>query len=95
MAPDLRSAHALLSQLDGRYAKTDSERSWAWLREFATFSRKHAENLKDFWARLQRVTTRLGTLNMKMSEEMISPRALQALELTESQLPIALSAVET
>lgn len=35
-SPDTRSAHALVAHLDGRYAKTDIERSWAWVREFAT-----------------------------------------------------------
>ena len=93
--PETRNAQALLQQLDTRYGKTDIERSWAWLQEFTAFIRKPSENIKDFWARLQRVATRLGTLNMKMSEEAISPNALQALKLTESHLPIALSDLET
>ena len=38
--PNMRSADALIAQLDGRYAKTATEREWAWLREFAQFACK-------------------------------------------------------
>ena len=69
--PHLRSVSALIPQLDERYAKTDTGRSWSWLKEFATFAKKPGGNLKDFWSRLLRVTTRLDTLGMKISEEMI------------------------
>ena len=61
-APHLRSVDTLIKQLGERYAKTDTERAWSWLREFTQFSRKPSEKLKDFWARLIRVTTRLDAL---------------------------------
>ena len=69
--PLSRTVQALITQLDSRYAKTDSERSLGRLKEFTQFSRKPAENLQDFWSLFLRVTTRLETLAMKMSEEVI------------------------
>ena len=93
--PSSRNVPALITLLDARYAKTDSERARSWLKEFTQFTRKPAENLKDFWPRFQRVNTRLETLPMKMSEEMIFSHALQALKLSETQLPIVISALET
>lgn len=91
---ETRSVQALIEQLDTRYGKTDSERSWEWL-QFAGFTRKPSGDLKDFWALRLRFATRRQTLNMPMWAEMITPNAMQALKLTESQLPIVLSALET
>ena len=93
--PELRSIDELIRKHDARYGETDIGCSRAWLPEFASFVRKASGNLKDFLARLLRATTLLQTLDMPMSEEMISPKALQALKLTESQLPIVLSALGT
>ena len=56
-SPETRRAQALIAQLDTRYAKTDTERPWAWLQEFASFPRKPTGELKDFRARLLRVAT--------------------------------------
>ena len=64
-SPHLRTAEALAHQLDERFAKTETERAWAWLKEFTQINRKPGENLKDFWARLLRVTARLEALPMK------------------------------
>ena len=94
-SPKPRSLQALIQQLDARYGKTDSERPCAWLQEFTGFALKPSGNLKDFWAMLLRVTTRMQTPNMPMSEEMLFSKALHALKLTETQLPIVLSALET
>ena len=93
--PMSRSVDAFIRMLDQRFGKTDSERAFAWLKEFTQFSRKSGENLKDFWARFLRVTTRLEALSMKMSEQVVFSQAIQALKLSESQLPIVLSALET
>ena len=94
-APHMRTVDALITMMDERYAKTDTDRPWAWLGEFTTFAKKPAENLKDFRARLLRVATRLEALGAKMSASVISPQALQALKLSDWRLPIALSALGT
>ena len=93
--PHLRNVEELMTQLGIRYGKTDSERARSRLKGFAQFPRKPSGNLKDFWARFLRVATRLGTLSMKMSDEMVSPQAPQALKLTVTRLPIAISALGT
>lgn len=67
-----------MQQLDDGYSKTDNWRAFSWLGEFSPFARKPSENLKDFWARLPRVATRLETLAMKMSEEVIWHQSLPA-----------------
>ena len=94
-APQTRPVQALMAMLDERYAKTDTERPWDWLKEFATFAKKHAENLNDFRARLLRVAARLETMGVEMNEDMMPPQSLKALKLSEGKLPIALSAMET
>lgn len=82
-APLLRSVDTLIRHMGERFAKTNTELAWAWLKAFAHFTRKPGENLNDFWARTFRVTTRLETLSMKMGGGIILPQALLAVELTE------------
>ena len=72
--PDTRTFQAMIQKLGERYSKTDRERSWEMWQEFTSRNRKPAGNVKDFRARMQRVTTRLETLQMKMIEEAIPPQ---------------------
>ena len=94
-SPSSRSVQALMDIRDERFGKTDTERSWAWLNQLTEFTRTHSGNLKDIWARFLRTATRLETLGMKMSAEMIYAKAIQALKLTDTQLPVAISALGT
>ena len=41
-SPQMRTVEALISMPDERYAETDTDRSWAWRKEFATFTKKPA-----------------------------------------------------
>lgn len=47
--PQSLTVRALVAQLRVRFTKTDIERSWTWLKEFAQFPRKYGGNLKDAW----------------------------------------------
>ena len=84
-----------MEQLDARYGKTDSERSWPWLNQFTEFDRQPNANIKYFRSRFLRTATRLGKLGMQMAEEMQPPNELQALKLGETQSPVYISALET
>ena len=95
ITPEIRHIDTFLTTLDGRYGKTDSEKSRAWLNAFTEFTRSTGKNLKDFWARFFRVINRLDALNMKLSDQMVFNKALQALKLPEWQTPIVISALET
>ena len=63
--PPSRTADAMISKLDERYAETDSDRAWSRLKEFAQPPRKSGENLKDSRTRINRATTRSDALSMK------------------------------
>ena len=95
ITPESRHINTFLTTLDERYGGTDSEKSRAWLNAFTEFTRDTGGNLKDFWARFPRVINRLGALNMKLSDQMVFNKALQALTLPEGQAPIVISALET
>ena len=45
-APQMHTVEDMRTQLDAWYAKADTERAWARLREFTTFARKPGENPK-------------------------------------------------
>ena len=94
-APNLRSVAALVLMLDERYAQTDTAREWAWLEEFTTFTRKPSGSTRYFRARLLREANLLGAMPMKMREGMISPHAIKAMGVSEGDLTIALSGLET
>ena len=71
-APHLRTVEAAaLLLLDGRYAKTDTDRAWGRTGEFTTFTLKPEANMEDSLARFLRVTPRLEAHPMKMCEEMV------------------------
>ena len=91
--PDTRTFQAMIQKLGERYSKTDRERSWGMWQEFTSRNRKPAGNVKDFRTRMQRVTTRLETLHMKMIEEAIPPKETQAPKVAGPHFAIVLSAL--
>ena len=93
--PQPRTAKTLVAPAGERFAETDIDKSWAWVKGFAQFPRKSGENVKDFWPLSYRVTTRPEALSMETGEAMIFPQAQKDLILREKQPPIALSALET
>ena len=92
--PDLRKIDDMVTMLDERFGRNETEKSRAWLNEFANFSLKTGGNMKDSWGRFGRTTTRLADLKAKLSDRAVFRKAIQALHLPEAQLPVVLSALE-
>ena len=93
--PQLRALRPIFSLLDARFGKTDTGKSRMWLSQLTEFKRTSAGNFEDFWSRYTRTITKLQSLGMAASEEMVFRKAIQALRLPGGQLPIVLSALRT
>ena len=83
----------LITMLDRLYGRTEAGEACTWLDGFTSFCRETGENMKDFWSRFERTTTRQEALNMKLSDHVIFNKDIQALELPAVQLPAVLSAI--
>ena len=90
-----RCVNELMRMIDARYARAEIERRRPWIEEFAEFIRKTNAHYKDFRPLFRRVATRLQTLNVKMGDLVISQKEINAIRITETQLPIAITAMET
>ena len=89
-----RTLQPIMDLADGRYGKTDIERPCSWLNQPTEFPRRPNANLQDSRPGLRRTTARLGSTGVEMSGEMDFRNPL-ALKLSETQCPIAISALET
>ena len=95
MITHARDIASFVGILGGRYSKTDAGKSWTRLTAFAQFSKAKSESYKEFRSRFQRFVSRLNALQMALIPQMLFNKALQALNLPESQLHIVLSGLET
>ena len=85
-----RDVALFFDPMGDRFCETDAEEPGAWLTAFAQFSESPNESYREFRPRFQRCVNRLSALRMALGPTIISIKALQALNLRESQVQIVL-----
>ena len=80
-----RSIASIMDLVDGRVARTDSQRACAWLSAFTDCKREARGNYKDFWDGFTRCVAKLEAMGMPMGEKVVSNRSIRAIRLPEGE----------